>query len=127
VQRDLNVGKDEASRLLSRTPGDGAERDRLRDTVRRTAEELSLGIERSFAFLKGSGEADRLDALMVSGGGAQMPLLREFLAERHGVSAEVTDPLRQVAYDPELFAKQPVEEVAPLLAVGVGLGLRRME
>jgi len=127
VQRDFNVSKDEASRMLSQMPQDGSERDRLRETVRRTAEELSLGIERSFAFLKGSGDAERLDALMVSGGGAQMPLLREFLAERHGVSADVTDPLRQVSYDPELFSKQPVEEVAPLLAVGVGLGLRRME
>jgi type IV pilus assembly protein PilM len=127
VQRDCNIGKDEASRMLSQMPADGGERDRLRETVRRTAEELSLGIERSFAFLKGSGEADRLDGLMLSGGGAAMPLLREFLAERHGVSTEVTDPLRQVSYDPELFTKQSVDEVAPLLAVGVGLGLRRME
>ena len=60
-------------------------------------------------------------------GGAQVPLLRGVLAERHGVAVEVADPLRQVAYDPELFTKQPVEEVAPLLAVGVGLGLRRVE
>ena len=27
----------------------------------------------------------------------------------------------------ELFTAQPVHEVAPLLAVGVGLGLRRLE
>ncbi len=56
-----------------------------------------------------------------------MPLLREFLAERHGVPVQVTDPLRQVSYDTALFAERPVEEVAPLLAVGVGLGLRRWE
>ena len=66
-------------------------------------------------------------ALMLSGGGAQMPLLRDFLAERHGVVVQVTDPLRQVGYDPALFADRSVQEVAPLLAVGVGLGLRRME
>jgi len=107
--------------------GSDADSERLKEAVRRTAEELSLGIERSFAFLKGSGDADKLDALMISGGGAQIPLLRDFLAERHGVAVEVADPLRQVAYDPELFTKQPVEEVAPLLAVGVGLGLRRVE
>ena len=127
VQREFNVGKDEASQLLVNGAGSDADSERLKEAVRRTAEELSLGIERSFAFLKGSGDADRLDALMISGGGAQIPLLRDFLAERHGVAVEVADPLRQVAYDPELFTKQPVEEVAPLLAVGVGLGLRRVE
>ncbi len=127
VQREFNIGKDEASNLLGGVVPEGAQGDKLRDAVRRTAEELSLGIERSFAFLKGSGDAEKLDMLMVSGGGAQLPLLREFLAERHGVSVEVTDPLRQVAYDPELFSKQSVEEVAPLLTVSVGLGLRRME
>ena len=127
VQREFNVGKDEASQLLVNGAGSDADSERLKEAVRRTAEELSLGIERSFAFLKGSGDADKLDALMISGGGAQIPLLRDFLAERHGVAVEVADPLRQVAYDPELFTKQPVEEVAPLLAVGVGLGLRRVE
>lgn len=127
VQREFNVGKDEASHLLVQGASSDAEAERLKEAVRRTAEELSLGIERSFAFLKGSGDAEKLDALMISGGGAQMPLLRDFLAERHGVAVEVADPLRQVAYDPELFTKQPVEEVAPLLAVGVGLGLRRVE
>jgi type IV pilus assembly protein PilM len=127
VQRELNIGKEEASRFLTTGPASGTQAEPLREAVRRTAEELSLGIERSFAFLKGSGEADRLDSLMISGGGAQMPLLRDFLADRHGVAVDVADPLRRVAYDPELFTKQPVEEVAPLLAVGVGLGLRRME
>jgi type IV pilus assembly protein PilM len=128
VQRELNVGQEEAGRLLGTAVAGGGDTDPpLRDIVRRTAEELSLGIERSFAFIKGSGEAEKLDSLMISGGGALLPLLREFLAERHGVPVEVTDPLRQVAYDTELFADRPVQEVAPLLAVGVGLGLRRME
>jgi type IV pilus assembly protein PilM len=128
VQREFNVGVEEATKLLVAAAATDTENDtRLRDTVRRTGEELALGVERSFAFLKGSGEAEKLDALMLSGGGAQMPLLREFLAERHGVSVQVIDPLRQVGYDPALFADRSVQEVAPLLAVGVGLGLRRME
>jgi type IV pilus assembly protein PilM len=127
VQREFNVGQSEASTLLGSKPRGGQDEEKLREVVRRTAEEMSLGIERSFAFLKGSGEAERLDSLMLSGGGAQMPILRELLAERHGVPVEVTDPLRQVAFDADLFGAQPVEEVAPLLAVGVGLGLRRLE
>jgi type IV pilus assembly protein PilM len=94
VQRDLNLGHEEASKLLP-APAAPTARNCVRRR-RRAAEDLSLGIERSFAFLKGSGDAEKLDGLMVSGGGASMPLLREFLSERHGVPVQVTDPLRPV-------------------------------
>jgi len=126
VQREMNIGQDEANKLLSAKSTSDRE-ESLREAVRRSAEEMALGVERSFAFLKGSGDAEKLDALMISGGGAQMPLLREFLAERHGVPVEVAQPLRQVGYDPALFSDKTVDEVAPLLTVGVGLGLRRVE
>jgi hypothetical protein len=43
------------------------------------------------------------------------------------VPVEVLDPFRNVTYEPELFTEQPVDELAPLLAVGVGLALRRVE
>ena len=88
---------------------------------------ISLGIERSFAYLKGGGEDARLGSLLLSGGGSQMPRLRKHLAQRHEVPVEVIDPLRTISYDPEVFSGQPVEKTAPLLAVSVGLGLRRVE
>jgi len=127
VQREFNLGQEEASRLLSaeNVPAAMSERN-VRQVVGRAAEELSGGLERSLAYLKGGDGGPRLDAIVLSGGGASMPLLRQHLAERHGVGVEVLDPLRTVSYAPELFAEQPAAEVAPLLAVGVGLGLRRL-
>ncbi|MFQ5600522.1 MAG: type IV pilus assembly protein PilM [Candidatus Krumholzibacteriia bacterium] len=128
VQREFNVGQEEASKLLNaERPPEGFEGQALTETVSRAAEELSVGLERSFAYLKGSGDRVELDQLVLSGGGSQMPLLRRHLSKRHDVPVEVLDPLRTLSYDPELFAGQPVEEVAPLLTVGVGLGLRRLE
>lgn len=128
VQREFNVGQEEASRLLvAEEAPEGIDMAALEETMSRAAEELSLGLERSFAYLSGSGESVTLDRIALSGGGSQMPLLRKHLSERHDVPVEVLDPLRTISYDPELFAGQPVEETAPLLAVGVGLGLRRVE
>ena len=128
VQREFNVGQEEASRLLvAEEAPEGIDPVALEETMSRAAEELSLGLERSFAYLSGSGEAVTLDRIALSGGGSQMPLLRKHLSERHDVPVEVLDPLRTISYEPELFAGQPVEDTAPLLAVGVGLGLRRVE
>ena len=101
--------------------------ENLQEVVGRAAEEISGGLERAFAYIKGGENEGQLDAIVLSGGGAQMPLLRKHLSQRHDVPVEVLDPLRTISYDPELFAEQPVEELAPLLTVPVGLGLRRVE
>jgi type IV pilus assembly protein PilM len=129
VQREFHVGQEEASTILTaESPSDAVDEATLDEVVGRAAEELSGGLERSFAYLRGGGEDGKhLDAIVLSGGGSQMPLLRKHLAERHDVPVEVLDPLRTISYDPELFSTQPVEEMAPLLSVGVGLGLRRVE
>ena len=127
VQREFNIGREEASRLLAADRPDGVSEETMRVVVARAAEELSGGLERSFAYLKGADGGAQLDTVLLSGGGSRMPLLRAHLAERHEVPVEVLDPLRNVAYEPELFAEQPAEELAPLLAVGVGLALRRVE
>ncbi len=127
AQREFNIGREEASRLLSAERPDGVSAEAMRNVVARAAEELSGGLERSFAYLKSADGGAQLDAVILSGGGSQMPLLRAYLAERHEVPVEVLDPLRSVAYAPELFSDQPAAELAPLLAVGVGLALRRVE
>ena len=127
-QREFNLGAEEASVLLGAETVPAAVSERkLNEIVGRAAEELSGGLERSLAYLKGGEGAPKLDAIVLSGGGSRMPLLRKYLSQRHGAEVEVLDPLRTVSYDPDLFTEQPVEELAPLLAVGVGLGLRRVE
>ena len=127
AQREFNIGREEASRLLTAKQPDGVSAEAMRSVVARAAEELSGGLERSFAYLKSADGGAQLSSVMLSGGGSQMPLLRAHLAERHQVPVDVLDPLRSVTYAPELFSDQPVEELAPLLAVGVGLALRRVE
>lgn len=128
MQREFHVGEEEAAKILvSEEPPEGLLEENLQDVVARSAEEMSGGLERAFAYMKSGDSENQLDAVVLSGGGAQMPLLRRHLAARHGVPVAVLDPLRTISYEPELFAEQPVEELAPLLTVPVGLGLRRVE
>jgi len=127
MQRELNIGREEASRLLASERPDGVNQEIMHKVISRAAEELSGGLERSFAYLKSGDGGTQLDAVVLAGGGSQMPLLRDHLAQRHDVPVEVLDPFRNVTYEPELFTEQPVDELAPLLGVGVGLALRRVE
>jgi type IV pilus assembly protein PilM len=94
------------------------------DIVRSVGQEIYQGLEPSLSYLKTSGEADGIDRIVLSGGGAHLPGLREFLAESYNVPSEVADPLAGLDFDPALFDEGEAEELSPLLTVSVGLALR---
>ena len=104
--------------------GEWPEESEVSQVVREVAEDIATALERSLAYLRTSGEAESADRLLVSGGGAKLPGLVAFLAERFNAEVEVANPLRKIPYDESLFDEGAVEDVAPVLTVGVGLALR---
>ena len=60
-----------------------------------------------------------------AGGGALVPYLPEYLQSKLNVPLEIANPLRSIDYDPELFQYLQPEKIAPLLAVSIGLAMRK--
>jgi type IV pilus assembly protein PilM len=81
-------------------------------------------LDRAIAYLKSSGDAEKVDRIILSGGSARVPGLKEFLNMRHQVPVEVVNPLQKMIYDPGLFAGDDAQNVAPVLTVAIGLALR---
>ena len=96
----------------------------VQDIVRTVGAEIYQGLEPSLSYLKTSGEADGIDRIVLSGGGAHLPGLSEYLAEAYNIPSDIADPLSVLDYDPDLFAESNAEELSPLLSVAVGLALR---
>jgi Tfp pilus assembly PilM family ATPase len=101
--------------------------DKFRQTIAVAASDISMGIERSIAFLKTAGDAERIDHAVLSGGGACVPFLRDILSEKHGIEFTVNKAVAQVERAEGLFeqAGDHVDKVGPLLTVALGLALRR--
>jgi type IV pilus assembly protein PilM len=97
----------------------------LDEIVRSVGSEIYQGLEPSLSYLKTSGEADGIERIVLSGGGAKLPGLREYLASCYSVPAELADPLAALAYEPEVFSGANPAELSPLLSVCVGLALRK--
>jgi type IV pilus assembly protein PilM len=125
IQKDFGVGHDEARQIVA-NPGEdeSIEVSKLIEIVEDVAEDLSTGIERSLSFLRTSGDAETIDRVVLTGGGARFPGLGEYLADRHGFTVEVGNPLQGLAYEEDVFLDHDADKVAPLLSVSVGLGLR---
>jgi type IV pilus assembly protein PilM len=125
-QKELGVGYEEASGIIT---GEFLyeNQERLEQTVRQASSDLSMGIERSISFLKTAGDAEGIDEIVLSGGGARIPRLKEILAAKHGVDFRVAHPLASLSYEEDVFggAELTTDDLSPLLTVGVGLALRR--
>ncbi len=124
VQKNFNLSQTEAEAAVR---GEEEAHFDLNQVVAEVGDELATGIERSIMFLKTSGEADELNRILLTGGGVRIPGLVEFLSQRHAAPVEVADPLRRLQFDPDLFGGERPEDVAPSLAVGLGLALRKVD
>ena len=86
-----------------------------------------MGIERSISFLKTAGDADQLDEVILSGGGARIPWLKDILSKKHQIEFKVNDSVSRISLDEKMDpeAVDELEKVAPMLTVSLGLALRR--
>lgn len=122
VQKDLGVDYEEANRILA-NPGE--ERlDDVQSIVRLVGEELAVGIEKSLSYLRASGEADRIDRILLSGGAAFAPGLRESIEKRQGSPVEIANPFRGVHWEPGSFGDVDPAAVGSRYMVAAGLALR---
>lgn len=124
--RDLGLASEEAeSRLRDHDREIGAEE---RASLSEAIESLVTPVERARAFMStGEGGSQQLDEIVLSGGGARLPGLREAIAERLETEVTVLDPLRAVEVAPEheqTILRHGGPEIA---AVAVGLTLRGKE
>src|SRR3990170_4397722 len=62
-----------------------------------------------------------------AGGAARTPGLLDMLKEEFQMPVDELDPFRRVTYNPAKFSDEYVKEIAPRLAVCVGLGLRSFD
>jgi type IV pilus assembly protein PilM len=82
-------------------------------------------IQKTFDFFAATSSEGAVDELVLSGGCALTPNLREILRERFGVPTELLNPFRRVQFKESDFNAEWLESIAPMLAVAVGLAIRK--
>lgn len=126
IQKEFRLNPELTSKTIKGEMKDSIDEDMLKATILSAADELISGIELAFSYFKSQAKVDVVDWIVVSGGGALIPYLPEFLQSKLNVPLEIANPLRNIDYDPELFQYLQPEKIAPLLAVSVGLAMRKV-
>lgn len=121
LRRLHGLSAEEAESVLQGRSERAAE---FRELLGEGSEELAIGIERAVAFLAVSDAGGGLQRVYLSGGGARIPGLVEVVAARLKARTEVANPLQRLRVRPGVGAVFPVDELAPMLMLSVGLALR---
>ncbi len=103
----------------------GVNWDDLVPALESVSRELSLEVQRTFDYFASTPDSERIGKIVLSGGGAKLSGLEDFLASSWGVPVEMARPFQRVEFDPEQFPDEDLHQVGSVLAVVVGLALRR--
>ncbi len=137
LTRDLAVGTRRFQEDLQRHHGLSAEHaekmvrgyDRtpeLDSVLDARGEEIAVGVERAAAFLAASSRsAPQVRAVYICGGGSRTPGLADVLGRRLRLHVEYANPLANVHVREGALAGFAMDDIAPLLMLPVGLGLRQ--
>ena len=121
LQRERGFSAEEADKVLQ-----GVESSEVLDPfLDSRGEELAVGIERAAAFLQSaSRSAGGISRVFTTGGGARIPRLNKVLSDRLKIPVQLANPIETLQVADGVFDLLPVDEVAPLLMLPIGLALR---
>jgi len=125
LQRELNLSFQQAETLKRGEPVDrytGADARSVLDTV---STEMASEIRKTFDFFSATSSEGPVDELVLSGGCALTPNLLQVLRERFEVPTELMNPLKRIHYKESDFDAGWLQSIAPMMAVAVGLGIRK--
>lgn len=126
IQKEFRLNEDLAGKAIKGEMKESIDQDMLKATIMSASEEMVSGLELAFSYFKTQSKIDKVDWMVLAGGGALIPYLPEYLQSKLSIPMEILNPLRNIDYDPEMFQYVEPEKIAPLLAVSVGLAMRKV-
>ena len=128
IQKQLNVSYEEAEAYkLGGERGvdaDSVVPQEVERVMQAVSEQMASEIHRSLDFYLATSSEGRMSRVYLSGGTAKVPSLARTIEDRVGVAVELIDPFKNIQIDPKIFNIDYINEVRPLAACAVGLGLR---
>ena len=124
VSKEFRLNKELTAKTLRGEMDSSIDHDMFKATVVTASEELIAGLEVAISYFKSSSNVEKVDWIVLSGGGALVPYVPELLQSKLSIPIEICNPLRNIEYDPDMFIEFQPEKIAPLLAVPIGLAVR---
>ncbi len=124
IQRQLSISQEEAEAYKCGSGG-GIVPQEVPRIIQEVVESLAGEIQRSLDFYLATSGDREIARVVLSGGAANMELLKDAIANRSRSTVEVIDPLKVAAADSKTQGIAELEGRGPAAAVAFGLALRK--
>ena len=128
MSKDLNIGFDEAEKLLKGLPVKKVEADQFQSVLDMNIKNILEEIEKTFSFYEaGEKTGKKVDHIFLSGGLSKLQNLASHFEDRFNTKTEIFNPFRMIYYNDRKLDSMYFEEMAALFGVATGLAIRRAE
>jgi type IV pilus assembly protein PilM len=126
LMEDWGVSQESAESLKHRHSAEGHEPEEVQPSINAVSDAFADELTRTLDFFKSSFKVDRLDRVLVCGGGAMIHGLLDVLGDRLRVSVDRFNPFQLIEVDGRTEDPAMVREIGGSAAVVVGLALRQV-
>src|ERR1700739_688284 len=124
LQKELDLSFEDAERLKKGDSLPSVTDEQKQQILRSVSDILTLEIQKTFDFFGATASGESIQRIVVAGGTARVPGLVDLLREEFAMPVEELNPFRKVSIDPGKHSDDQIREMAPRLAIAVGLALR---
>jgi type IV pilus assembly protein PilM len=128
IQRELNLSFAQAEALKRGESSGEHNIQQVIPILNSVSEDFAGELRKTLDFFSATSGAERVDSIVLSGGGAGALNLESILREKFGIPVEIMNPFKNISFNEKKgqFNPEWVAEVAPSMAVAVGLAIRKL-
>ncbi|MBX7219461.1 MAG: pilus assembly protein PilM [Blastocatellia bacterium] len=128
LQKELNLTFEQAEALKRGVPTDnGVQPEDAQPLIESVTDILAMEVQKTLDFWKATsqmGDSVQIDRILVSGGSSKVRGLTSYFSERFGIPVERFDAFRTIKFNAKKFDEEYIRELAPNMAIAVGLASR---
>ena len=127
LQKELDLSFEDAERLKKGESIAGVAEEHRATVLRSVSDILILEIQKTFDFFRATASGENIQRIYLAGGSARVPGLVDLLREEFALPVEELYPFRKIVINPGRHNEEQIRELAPRLAIAVGLALRSFD
>lgn len=126
LQRELNLSFAQAEALKRGEPVADRNIQQVIPILNSVSEDFASELRKTLDFFAATSGAERVEHVVIAGGGSGVLNLDAILREKFGIPVEIMNPFRNIAINESDFNPEWISEVGPSMAVAVGLAIRKL-
>ncbi len=127
LQKELDLSFEDAERLKKGESIAGVAEEHRATILRSVTDILILEIQKTFDFFRATASGEHIQRIYLAGGSARVPGLVDLLREEFAMPVEELYPFRKIVINPGRHNEEQIRELAPRLAIAVGLAVRSFD